>query len=188
MCQFCYFRCDFHEELECKYCSLGIVNRYVWVMFGACVLGHKTNRVIWIVNRYVWVMFGACVLAHKTNRVIWVVNRYVWVMFGTCVLAHKTNRVIWVVNRYVWVMFGACVLADKTNRVIWVIVITLSVFCRCHFSNVYIIIFFYETTGPIENKLDRNIHWMVLYKEYIFYSDHKSKMATTTEQSFEKKI
>ena len=32
---------------------------------------------------------------------------------------------------------------------------------------------------PIETKLPRNDHWMVLYKVFAFYADRKSKMATT---------
>jgi hypothetical protein len=41
--------------------------------------------------------------------------------------------------------------------------------------------FFSETTNIIEAKLYMNVHWMVLYKRYVFCSDMKSKMAGTTE-------
>ena len=39
--------------------------------------------------------------------------------------------------------------------------------------------FFSETTNQIESKLDKNVHWMVLYKLYVFCSDMKFKMAAT---------
>ena len=41
------------------------------------------------------------------------------------------------------------------------------------------IAFFSETTNQTESKLDRNVHWMVLYKAQGFCSDIKWKMATT---------
>ena len=37
--------------------------------------------------------------------------------------------------------------------------------------------FFSETTNMIKAKLYMNVHWMVLYKLYIFCSDMKFKMA-----------
>jgi hypothetical protein len=43
--------------------------------------------------------------------------------------------------------------------------------------------FFSETTNMIKAKLYMNVHWMVLYKLYIFYADRKSKMAATTGHS-----
>jgi hypothetical protein len=39
--------------------------------------------------------------------------------------------------------------------------------------------FFSETTNMIKAKLYMNVHWMVLYKLYVFSSDMKFKMATT---------
>jgi hypothetical protein len=36
-----------------------------------------------------------------------------------------------------------------------------------------------ETTNMIKAKLYRNVHWMVLYKLYVFCSDMKFKMAAT---------
>jgi hypothetical protein len=39
--------------------------------------------------------------------------------------------------------------------------------------------FFSETTNQTESKLDRNVHWMVLYKVYVFCSDIKWKIAAT---------
>ena len=39
--------------------------------------------------------------------------------------------------------------------------------------------FFSETTNIIKAKLYMNVHWMVLYKLYIFCSDIKFKMAAT---------
>jgi hypothetical protein len=37
-----------------------------------------------------------------------------------------------------------------------------------------------ETTNIIKAKLYMNVHWMVLYKLYVFCSDMKFKMAATT--------
>jgi hypothetical protein len=39
--------------------------------------------------------------------------------------------------------------------------------------------FFSETTNMIKAKLYMNVHWMILYKLYIFCSDMKFKMAAT---------
>jgi hypothetical protein len=39
--------------------------------------------------------------------------------------------------------------------------------------------FFSETTNVIKAKLFMNVHWMVLYKLYVFCSDMKFKMAAT---------
>jgi hypothetical protein len=36
--------------------------------------------------------------------------------------------------------------------------------------------FFLETTNIIKAKLYMNVHWMVLYKLYVFCSDKKFKM------------
>ena len=43
--------------------------------------------------------------------------------------------------------------------------------------------FFSETTNMIKAKLYMNVHWMVLYKLYVFCSDIKFKMAATAELS-----
>jgi hypothetical protein len=39
--------------------------------------------------------------------------------------------------------------------------------------------FFSETTNIIKAKLYANVHWMVLYKLYVFCSDMKFEMAAT---------
>jgi hypothetical protein len=39
--------------------------------------------------------------------------------------------------------------------------------------------FFSETTNMIKAKLYMNVHWMILYKVYVFCSDMKFKMAAT---------
>ena len=39
--------------------------------------------------------------------------------------------------------------------------------------------FFLETTNMIKAKLYMNVHWMVLYKLYVFCSDMKFKMGAT---------
>jgi hypothetical protein len=39
--------------------------------------------------------------------------------------------------------------------------------------------FFSETTNMIKAKLYMNVHWIVLYKLYVFCSDMKFKMAAT---------
>jgi hypothetical protein len=41
--------------------------------------------------------------------------------------------------------------------------------------------FFSETTNMIKAKLYMNVHWMVLYKLYVFCADMKFKMATTQD-------
>ena len=43
--------------------------------------------------------------------------------------------------------------------------------------------FFSETTNMIKAKLYMNVHWMVLYKLYVFCSDMKFKMVATAELS-----
>ena len=43
--------------------------------------------------------------------------------------------------------------------------------------------FFSETANMIKAILYMNVHWMVLYKLYVFCSDMKFKMAATTELS-----
>ena len=43
--------------------------------------------------------------------------------------------------------------------------------------------FFSETTNMIKAKLYMNVHWMVLYKLYVFCSDMKFKMAAMAELS-----
>ena len=44
--------------------------------------------------------------------------------------------------------------------------------------------FFSETTNMIKAKLYMNVHWMVLYKLYVFCFDMKFKMAATAGLSF----
>jgi hypothetical protein len=51
--------------------------------------------------------------------------------------------------------------------------LTLDLMGKC--SNA----FFSETTHIIKAKLYMNVHWMVLYKRYVFCSDMKFKMAAT---------
>jgi hypothetical protein len=41
--------------------------------------------------------------------------------------------------------------------------------------------FFSETTNMIKAKLYMNVHWIVLYKLYVFCFDMKFKMAATAE-------
>jgi hypothetical protein len=43
--------------------------------------------------------------------------------------------------------------------------------------------FFSETTNMIKAKLYMNVHWMVLYKLYVFCSDIKFKMVAMGELS-----
>jgi hypothetical protein len=43
--------------------------------------------------------------------------------------------------------------------------------------------FFSETTNMIKAKLYMNVHWMALYKLYVFCSDMKFKMAATAGPS-----
>jgi hypothetical protein len=55
--------------------------------------------------------------------------------------------------------------------------LTLDLMRKC--SNA----FFSGTTNMIKAKLYKNVHWMVLYKLYVFCSDMKFKMAATAELS-----
>jgi hypothetical protein len=43
--------------------------------------------------------------------------------------------------------------------------------------------FFSETTKQIWIKLARNVHWMVIYKMFVFGADRKSNMAAMTRLS-----
>ena len=43
---------------------------------------------------------------------------------------------------------------------------------------------FSETTNMIKAKLYMYVHWMVVYKLYVFYSDMKFKMAATAGLKF----
>ena len=52
-------------------------------------------------------------------------------------------------------------------------ILTLDLMGKC--SNA----FFSETTNIIKVKLYMNVHWMVLYKLYVFWSDMKFKLAAT---------
>ena len=51
--------------------------------------------------------------------------------------------------------------------------LTLDPMGKC--SNV----FFSETTNIIKANMYMNVHWMVLYKLYVFYSDMKFKLVAT---------
>jgi hypothetical protein len=51
--------------------------------------------------------------------------------------------------------------------------LTLDSMGKCSYA------FFLETTNMIKAKLYMNVHWMVLYKLYVFCSDMKFKMAAT---------
>jgi hypothetical protein len=53
--------------------------------------------------------------------------------------------------------------------------LTLDLMGKC--SNA----FFSETTNMIKAELNKNVHWMVLYKLKVFCSDMKFKMAATAE-------
>jgi hypothetical protein len=46
-------------------------------------------------------------------------------------------------------------------------------------SNDHSCVFFSETTNIIKAKMYMNVHWVVLYKLYVFCSDMKFKMAAT---------
>ena len=73
-----------------------------------------------------------------------------------------------------------CVLyADRKSKMAATAIhrLTLTPMGKC--SNA----FFSETTNMIKAKLYMNVHWMVLYKLYVFCSDMKFKMADTAELS-----
>jgi hypothetical protein len=55
-------------------------------------------------------------------------------------------------------------------------ILTLDPMGKC--SNAFLQ-FFSETTNMIKAKLYMNVHWMILYKLYVFCFDMKFKMAAT---------
>ena len=65
--------------------------------------------------------------------------------------------------------------ADRKSKMAATVIhrLTLNPMGKC--SNA----FFSETTNIIKAKLYMNVHWMVLYKLYVFCSDMKFKMAAT---------
>ena len=65
--------------------------------------------------------------------------------------------------------------ADRKSKMVVTAIhrLTLDPMGKC--SNA----FFSETTNIIKAKLYMNVHWMVLYKLYVFCSDMKFKMAAT---------
>ena len=78
------------------------------------------------------------------------------------------------------VLYKICVLyADWKSKMAATAIhrLTLNPMGKC--SNA----FFSETTNMITAKLYMNVHWMVLYKLYVFCSDMKFKMAATAELS-----
>ena len=61
-------------------------------------------------------------------------------------------------------------------------------FCH-HFASVVVcicklFIFFSETTEQIWTKLNRNVHWEVLYQIFYFGADRKSNMAARVNNVF----
>ena len=73
-------------------------------------------------------------------------------------------------------IIGSCILyADQKSKMATTTGhrLTLDPMGKC--SNA----FFSETTNIIKAKLYMNVHWMVLYKLYVFCSDMKFKMAAT---------
>ena len=72
------------------------------------------------------------------------------------------------------VLYKVCVFyADRKSKMATTAIhrLTLDPMGKC--SNA----FFSETTNMIKAKLYMNVHWMVLYKLYVFCSDMKFKMA-----------
>ena len=76
----------------------------------------------------------------------------------------------WKVLYKVWVFY-----ADRKSKMVTTAIhrLTLDPMGKC--SNA----FYSETTNMIKAKLYMNVHWMVLYKLYVFCSDMKFKMAAT---------
>ena len=74
--------------------------------------------------------------------------------------------------------------ADRKSKMAATVIhrLTLDPMGKC--SNA----FFSETTNIIKAKLYKNVHWMVLYKLYVFCSDMKFKMAATAGLSLTFKI
>ena len=65
--------------------------------------------------------------------------------------------------------------ADRKSKMAPTAIHRLTLDTMGKFSNA----FFSETTNIIKTKLYMNVHWMVLYKLYIFCSDMNFKMAAT---------
>ena len=79
-------------------------------------------------------------------------------------------------NDHWMVLYKVCVFyADRKSKVVTTAGhrLTLDPIGKC--SNAC----FSETTKMIKAKLYMNVHWMVLYKLYVFCSDMKFKMAAT---------
>ena len=53
-------------------------------------------------------------------------------------------------------------------------------------TKFYILIFFSQTTGPIETKLGRNFHWMVPFKVYVFLLLIRNTQKKQEAQSYQK--
>ena len=72
-------------------------------------------------------------------------------------------------------MFFVPIYADRKSKMAATAIhrLTLDPMGKC--TNA----FFSETTNIIKAKLYMNVHWMVLYKLYVFCSDMKFKMAAT---------
>ena len=79
-------------------------------------------------------------------------------------------NVHWMVLYKIFVLY-----ADRKSKMAATAIhrLTLNPMGKC--SNA----FFSETTNMIKAKLYMNVHWMVLYKLYVFCSDMKFKMAAT---------
>ena len=78
---------------------------------------------------------------------------------------------------YHWkVLYKVCVLyAGRKSKMAATAIHRLTLNPMGKWSNA----FFSETTNMIKAKLYMNVHWMVLYKLYVFCSDMKFKMAAT---------
>jgi hypothetical protein len=76
------------------------------------------------------------------------------------------------------VLYNVSVLyADRKSKMVTTAIHRLTLNPKGNCSNA----FFSETTNMIKAKLYMNVHWIVLYKLYVFYSDMKFKMAATAE-------
>ena len=74
------------------------------------------------------------------------------------------------------VLYKVCVFyADRKSKMAITAGHRLTLYPMGKCSNA----FFLETTNMIKDKLYMNVHWMVLYKLYVFCSDMKFKMAAT---------
>ena len=95
---------------------------------------------------------------------------------------NASSQTTWIIetklprNDHWKVLYKVCVFyADRKSKMVTTAILRLTLDPMGKCSNA----FYSETTNKIKAKLYMNVHWMVLYKLYVFCSDMKFKMAAT---------